>query len=447
MPPDLGVQLGRLRLKSPIVCGSGEHVWSEEGLVAAVDAGAAAVVAKSANESEDARRQARAAAWVLLDERWREVPPDAAPREASLFNRSGLVPLPWAEWLAVLARADAHARTRDAHVVASIIPADLDELPRLARDVEAAGLRWIELNLSAPHAAEARDGAIHRPAAPAAVREATSRVRAAVSLPLTVKLTAEADDLVALAAAARAGGADAVAMTGRHAAFLPDPRTRRPVLGTFGAIGGPWGLPLALRWIAKARLALGPELPLIGTNGARDGLDVARFLLAGARAVQVTSSVLIEGFGALARIRDELEAYLAEQGVDAAAIVGEAADAAVGYLAAADDDEPTTPPTLTAAARIACADPERLARQTARHFGHKVPVHTGPDGRAEVELPTGRFTMQPEPGALAVRAEAPDRPGLQRVQEVAGDHLRRFARPEQLEVAWRQPSASGWPSR
>lgn len=315
--PELAVRLGALSLKHPVVCGSGEHLADGEGLRAAVDAGAAAVVAKSANESEAARRQWEIRQHTMLGD--------------SYFNRSGLVPVPWDDWLQTLAAADAYARERGSYVVASLIPGDPAALPGLAADVEAAGLRWLELNLSAPHSAESRPGSVARAHGAADAAATTAAVREAISIPLTVKLTGESGDVLALARAAREAGADHVAMIGRHMAFMPDLDTRRPVLGTFGAIGGPWGLPLALRWVAKTRLALGSDVPLIGTNGARSGGDVARFLLAGATAVQVATSVILEGFQAVERLVVELRAYLTEQGVDACEIVGEAADAAMTY--------------------------------------------------------------------------------------------------------------------
>ena len=316
--PDLGVQLGSLALKSPVVCGSGEHVADEPALRAAVEAGAAAVVAKSANESEDARRQ-----WEVREQVFLE--------GGSLFNRSGLVPLPWDEWLEVLARADDYAREHASYVVASIVPGDPEALPRLAAEVESAGLRWLELNISAPHAGESRAGSVVRAETVEGAVALTAAVRESVSIPLTVKLSGEGTDVVAMAAAVHAAGADHVAMIGRHMAFLPDLETRRPLLGTFGAIGGDWALPLTLRWVAKTRLAAGPELPIIGTNGARDGGDVARLLLAGARAVQVATSVIVEGFAALERITDELRSYLAQHDLDASELVGQAADAATTY--------------------------------------------------------------------------------------------------------------------
>lgn len=331
MSGNAAVTVGEVELKNPVVCGSGEHVGTPEGLRAAIDSGAAAVVGKSANESDDGRRQASAAAWKLFDHQWREVRAANGSECVSLFNRSGLVPQPWDDWLDTLAAADSYASGRGAYVIASVIPGDPSELGRLVSEVEAAGLRWVELNLSAPHAGEALPGVIAQASTAELVSQLTSRARVATTLPLTVKLTAESADVVALARAALATGADSVAISGRHLAFLPDPETRRPALGTFGAIGGPWGLPLTLRWIAKSRLALGVDVPLIGSNGARGGLDVVRFLLAGAAAVQIATSVIIEGFVALTRVLDELAEYLATHRVAVADIVGEAADAVLTY--------------------------------------------------------------------------------------------------------------------
>jgi dihydroorotate dehydrogenase (NAD+) catalytic subunit len=331
MAPDLSVSLGPVQLRHPVVCGSGEHLASEAGLRAAIDAGAAAAVAKSANETPAGRDQWTVRRWTLLSEDWRELPAGTLPRSASLMNRSGLAPTPWDEWLTIIARADARARERDAWVLASVVPGDERELPRLAAEVEQAGIRWLELNLSAPHAGEGVAGAIERPDSPERVSELTRSVRARCGLPLTVKLTAESADVVALARAARESGADSIAMTGRHLGFLPDLRTRRPVLGTFGAISGSWSLPLTLRWIAKSRLALGAELPIVGSNGARDGDDVARFLLAGASAVQLATVVFLEGWGAIRRIVDQLESYLVEAELDARDLIGDATDHVLAY--------------------------------------------------------------------------------------------------------------------
>jgi dihydroorotate dehydrogenase (NAD+) catalytic subunit len=328
--PDLSIEVAGLRLKNPVIAGSGEATMSREAITAALDAGAAAVVAKSTNESETAKRQLRSAEYVLLDDDWRAVHAPQDGRGVSLLNRSGLVDEPFEQWLEVLAETDGLARERDAYVVASLIVAKPTEAVRMAGAIEASGIRWLELNLGAPHAEEAEPGAITAAHEAERVGELVRTIRSAASIPLTVKLASEGDTL-ACARAAFEAGADAVCLTGRFLAFLPDPETRRPMLGTFAAIGGGWSLPLTLRWVARARQRLGPDRCLIGTNGARNGLDVVRFLLAGARAVQMTTSVIIDGPTALTRAIEELSAYLERQGATAAEIVGEATDAVVSY--------------------------------------------------------------------------------------------------------------------
>ncbi|MEN3342263.1 MAG: dihydroorotate dehydrogenase catalytic subunit [Actinomycetota bacterium] len=311
MSADLTVDVAGLALKNPVIAGSGEATASEEDILACLDAGAAAVVAKSVNESQAARAQLLAAEYVVLDEHLNARPLGPAARGDSLFCRSGLLDVDLDDWIQMLARLDRDAG--DAYVVPSLIGADVDEAVRLARSVEAGGLRWLELNVGAPHAAEAAAGAIRTGV------ELVERVRAAISIPLTVKL--RAGDSVADALAA---GADAVCLATRALGFVPDLETRRPVLGTFAAIGGAWTLPLTLREVAKAHLAH-PEASIVGTNGARDGRDVARFLLAGASAVALTSAVMTEGPEVLAESIRQLERYCIEQGVAARDLVGEAA--------------------------------------------------------------------------------------------------------------------------
>ena len=103
----------------------------------------------------------------------------------------------------------------------------------IASQAAATGLRVFELNVGAPHAAEARKGAIVAETEPDQLRAVVKDVRAVVpGMQLWVKLTGLSANLPALAEAARAGGADAVVMMGRFMAMLPDIDQFAPVLGT-----------------------------------------------------------------------------------------------------------------------------------------------------------------------------------------------------------------------
>jgi dihydroorotate dehydrogenase len=341
MPADAGrlaVTVAGLPLKNPVVAGSGEATMTLDGITAALDAGAAAVVAKSTNGSNAAKDQLARAEYALLDERWEPLAFDAsrpgsggpASRTASLLCRSGLVETDFAAWVDTLVEADRRARLRDAYVVGSLVVDDVATTVEMALAMQAAGLRWLELNVGAPHAAEATRGSIEAAGDALLAAALVGPVREAVRVPLTVKVGSSGDPL-AVAAGAFDAGADAVCLAGRFPAFLPDPATRRPVLGTFGVIGGAWALPISLHRVAKARARFGPGASLVGTNGARDGMDVVRFLLAGASAVQMTTAVMTDGPGVLTTALGEITTYLERHGASAAHIVGEAADHVLAY--------------------------------------------------------------------------------------------------------------------
>ncbi|MGG5811761.1 dihydroorotate dehydrogenase [Falsiroseomonas sp. CW058] len=330
--PDTAVDIGVVRLANPVIIGSGDHAMTAGGLRAGLATGAGAVVAKSLNESEAAKRQLDGSDHVLLDSLWRPVPWDFdPPADAMLFGRSGLHQAPPEDWIAEVAAADRDAARSGQYVIGSIILADLDTACGLARRYQAAGIRILELNIGAPHGDEAAPGAIVQERAATRVREITRRLREAVTIPLWIKLTGQSEDVAGLALAAKEGGADAVIVMGRFMALVPDVETRAPMLGTAGAIGGPWSLALTCRWLAQSRRKVGRDFPLLGTNGARSGLDVARFLLAGASAVEMTTAVMAGGFGAAARAVRDFDGYLARTGGAARDLVGLAADRQVGY--------------------------------------------------------------------------------------------------------------------
>jgi len=115
--------------------------------------------------------------------------------------------------------------------------------------------------------------------------------------------------------------------------MLPDVDTLAPTLGTSGAYGGPWALPIVCRFLALSRRAVGPDYPLVGTNGARSGADIARFALAGASAVELLSVVMQEGFSAITRILTELDSLLVSRNLAFEHLIGRAADTLAPYAA------------------------------------------------------------------------------------------------------------------
>jgi len=118
-----------------------------------------------------------------------------------------------------------------------------------------------------------------------------------------------------------------VIMAGRLLGLIPDVETFKPMLVTALGIGGYWNLPMTCYWLAVSRSKLGSDKPLIGINGAQNGLDVARMMLAGASAVQIASAVQLRGYDVLANAVAEFARYVTEKNVSAMDLVGRAADA------------------------------------------------------------------------------------------------------------------------
>lgn len=322
----LSARVGRVALKNPVIAGSAEHLIEAEGVRAALRAGA--VVVKSTNESQAARDQLQRAEYMILDERWRPLPwTKQAPLDAFVACRSGLTPQAFAPWLEQTARLDREARACDSYAVASLILADLDACVTMAREVEQAGVRVLELNIGTPYASQAVKGAVSTELDPARITAIVTAMRQAVSIPLWIKITGQSERVPDLAAAAFDAGGEAVVMAGRSLGLIPDVETFEPMLGTTLGVGGHWNLPLTCQWLAMSRRRFGPEKPLIGTNGAQSGLDIARMMLAGASAVEMASAVMLRGFGVLTDAIAELEAYLGRKGETASRLTGRAADA------------------------------------------------------------------------------------------------------------------------
>ena len=195
------------------------------------------------------------------------------------------------------------------------------EFARLARELDGVpGVDGLEVNISCPNLDV---GGMEFGQDPAMAAEVTSAVVASTTLPVIVKLTPNVTDIVPLARAVEAAGAQALCVANSVLGMSIDvrsrrPRTSRPTAG----LTGPAIKPIALRLVWETAAAV--SLPVIGCGGISSGRDAAEFLLAGACAVQVGTATFRDPLAPL-RVLEELESYCEEQGVES---VGELVGAA-----------------------------------------------------------------------------------------------------------------------
>jgi dihydroorotate dehydrogenase (NAD+) catalytic subunit len=209
---------------------------------------------------------------------------------------------------------------RQVRTVVSIAGQNLGEWAELARRVGLSpGVAAVEVNLAWPPGAVAARDSYQAGKILAAVRRDMPR-----GIPVLAKVAPDVHHVVDVARAVVKAGADAVVVGHGLPGLALDPLTLRPSLGSgTGSLSGPAVHAVALRCLWEVHAAL-PEVALVGSGGVRSGLDALAMLAAGARAVQVGTTVLHDP-GAPDRIVAELHDELQRRGIPGVAdVVGHA---------------------------------------------------------------------------------------------------------------------------
>ncbi len=198
-----------------------------------------------------------------------------------------------------------------ARVIVNLFGYEFDDYARLAERVDPfPGIAAVELNVSCPNV---KKGGIEFGHDPELLERLVASVRRATGKPLAVKLSPNSGSPVAIAQAAKSGGADILSAINTVLAMSIDPWTRRPRLNTNrGGLSGPAIQPIAVRIVYDVARQVG--LPVIGIGGVETVDDVVEFLLAGASAVQVGTALFRDPRTA-ERLVDGLAARLVELGV------------------------------------------------------------------------------------------------------------------------------------
>jgi dihydroorotate dehydrogenase (NAD+) catalytic subunit len=157
----------------------------------------------------------------------------------------------------------------------------------------------LELNLSCPNVKTGLDFGVD----PGATAGLVEHVRPLSAKPLIVKLTPNATDPAAVAAAAERAGADAVSLINTLRGMALHPRTGEPWLGgTTGGVSGP-----AIRAIALAQVAAVAgrvQLPIVGMGGVQRGADALDLIRAGATIVAVGTESFRDPLAAARIVRE-----------------------------------------------------------------------------------------------------------------------------------------------
>ena len=219
-------------------------------------------------------------------------------------------------------------------ILASIMGQNEAEWGELARLCEENGADAVELNFSCPNMAEGGLGS-DIGQVPELVERFTRAAKQACSIPVLAKLTPNVANMSPAAEAARRGGADGIAAINTIKSVVGlnlHTYTSAPSVRGQSAVGGYSGnavRPIALRFIAE--LGHNPALRgmhLSAMGGVETWRDAVEFILLGGGSIQVTTAVMQYGYRIIDDLKQGLNLYLAELGLNhVGELVGQGLDA------------------------------------------------------------------------------------------------------------------------
>lgn len=175
----------------------------------------------------------------------------------------------------------------------------------------APNVKAIELNISCPNV---KHGGQAFGTDPKVAYDLVKACKEVADVPLYVKLSPNVTDIVEIAQAVEAAGADGITMINTLMGMRYDLQTRKPILANItGGLSGPAIKPVALKLVHQVAQAV--DLPIIGMGGVMTAQDVLEFYLAGASAVAVGTANFSDPY-VCPKIIDELPQLMDKYGIE-----------------------------------------------------------------------------------------------------------------------------------
>ncbi|MBQ7343375.1 MAG: dihydroorotate dehydrogenase [Clostridia bacterium] len=177
--------------------------------------------------------------------------------------------------------------------MANVSGFSLEEYVETVRKLDTVGdIGWFEVNISCPNV---HGGGMSFGTSPEMAETVTRAVREVTKKPIIIKLSPNVTDIVSIAKACEAGGADGVSLINTLMGMRINLKTRKPIIANkTGGFSGPAIKPVAVRMIYQVYDAV--KIPIVGMGGVSTAEDVIELMLAGATAVEVGAANLVNPY-------------------------------------------------------------------------------------------------------------------------------------------------------
>jgi dihydroorotate dehydrogenase (NAD+) catalytic subunit len=177
--------------------------------------------------------------------------------------------------------------------IANVSGSTIEEYVEVTRRFDDSRIDAIEINISCPNVKEGGVAFGNYPEMSARVVEAC---RKATRKPIITKLSPNQTDIRENARRCIEAGSDALAVINTLMGMAIDVASRRPVIGNVqGGLSGPAIKPIALLKVHQVyEVAKAHRVPIIGQGGITSVEDALEFIIAGATAVGIGTSLFYE---------------------------------------------------------------------------------------------------------------------------------------------------------
>jgi dihydroorotate dehydrogenase (NAD+) catalytic subunit len=286
---DMGISIGALRLKNPVMTASGTFGYGEEysSLVNLHRLGA--IIVKG----------------ISLLPRQGNPPPRIAETACGMLNSIGLENVGLERFLV---EKLPFLQGISTPLIVNILGDTVEDYQVLAARLNGEEkVAALEVNISCPNV---KQGGVAFGTDPSMAHAVTKEVRKHFSRPVIVKLSPNVSDITVIARAVEEAGADAVSLINTVLGMAIDIKSCKSKLANiFGGLSGPAIKPIGLRMVWQVAETV--SIPIIGIGGITTPEDAIEYMLAGACAVQVGTTNFINPKAA-EEIIQGIGTYLAE---------------------------------------------------------------------------------------------------------------------------------------
>lgn len=284
---DLSVEIGKLKLKNPIMTASGTFGYGEE----------------FADFIDLNRLGGIIVKGTTLHHREGNPYPRMAETPSGMLNAVGLQNKGVDYFIEHIYP---RIKDLDTRVIVNVSGSCIDDYVAVCEKLSPLDkVATVEINISCPNV---KQGGMGFGTTCSGAESVTSAVRKAYDGTMIVKLTPNVTDITEIARAVEAAGADAVSLTNTFLGMAIDVEKRKPMLSTItGGLSGPCIRPIAVRMVWQVANAV--KVPVVGLGGIASGRDAIEFLLAGATAVQIGTANFVDPQVTVKAI-DYIEDYL-----------------------------------------------------------------------------------------------------------------------------------------